>query len=116
MPSVDSTRDAQFIHSFVLFHLLSQRAARDLVLISALQNSPPTNAKFVPSEEENDPRVNPALVKLMDTVLQSLNQIRELSIVDENPDLATHLDGCIGYTKARRYGAQLHYFTRNIYL
>lgn len=42
------------------------------------------------------------MVKLFDTILQSLNQMRTLLIVDESPDLAAAVDIRISFTNARR--------------
>ena len=44
------------------------------------------------------------VVKLLETVLQSLTQMRTLSIVDDSPDLATAVEARTSYTKARRFG------------
>lgn len=45
----------------------------------------------------------PAVLKVLDTVLQSLNQMRTLSLVDDSPDLASAVDARISFTKAQRY-------------
>jgi len=49
-----------------------------------------------------DHRVYPAVVKLLDTVLQSLEQIRSLSITDESPDISSSMDARLSFAKARR--------------
>ena len=49
-----------------------------------------------------DARLFPAIVKLLDTIIQSLNQMRTLSVVDDSPDLASAVDARIAFTKARR--------------
>lgn len=49
-----------------------------------------------------DPRLNPGLVKLFDTILQSLEQMRTLSIVDESPELVPLVEGKLAFSKARR--------------
>ncbi len=52
--------------------------------------------------EQVDSRLYPAVVKVLDTVLQSLNQMRVLSIVDDNPDLAAAVEARGCFTRARR--------------
>jgi signal recognition particle subunit SRP68 len=42
------------------------------------------------------------VIKLLDTVLQSLEQMRTLPLVDESSDLGAAVDIRISYTKARR--------------
>jgi len=109
------TRDMQFVHAYIIYQLLSRRIQRDLLLISTLlhqsqsssshvhnvakQDKKPTAAR---KEQKVDARLFPAVVKLLDTILQSLNQMRTLSIVDDSPDLASAVDARICFTKARR--------------
>lgn len=108
------------MHAFVVHQLLSRRIERDLLLVGALLTSEiankarpakgPTTDKPLPSQKQKqkqletqvDSRLYPAVVKLLDTILQSLEQMRALSIVDESPDLATAVEGRIAYTRARR--------------
>jgi signal recognition particle subunit SRP68 len=54
------------------------------------------------SKAEFDSRLFPAVVKLLDTVIQSLAQMRTLSIVDDNPELASAVDARLFFTKGRR--------------
>lgn len=49
-----------------------------------------------------DYRLYPAVVKLLDTVLQSLTQMRTLTIVDDHPDLASAVEARISFTNAQR--------------
>ena len=49
-----------------------------------------------------DPRLNAGLVKLYDTILQSLEQMRTLSVVDESVDLVPTIEAKLTYSKARR--------------
>jgi signal recognition particle subunit SRP68 len=95
------TRDLQFVHVYILYQLLSRRAERDLLLAVALVSSQPSSVK-AGKPGAVDARLYPAVVKLLDTILQSLDQMRALSLVDENPDLAAAIDVRIAYTKARR--------------
>ncbi|KZT24687.1 hypothetical protein NEOLEDRAFT_1115860 [Neolentinus lepideus HHB14362 ss-1] len=110
--AVAGTRDVHFIHAYIVYQLLSRRIQRDLLLISALlsshshfQHSEQRRAgagSSKPQKEQVDARLYPAVVKVLDTVLQSLDQMRTLSIVDESPDLATAVEARTLFTKARR--------------
>lgn len=101
-------RDIHFIHSYIVYQLLSRRLQRDLLLVSALLASQPTakpigSSKTKAKTEPVDSRLYPAVLKLLDTVLQSLNQMRTLSIVDDGPDLASAVEARITFIKARRH-------------
>ncbi|KAH7344439.1 hypothetical protein B0J17DRAFT_635426 [Rhizoctonia solani] len=102
-PSAPGARDAHFISSFVTYQLLSRRTQRDLLLTEALLTTPtPSPGKQDEASQTVDYRVAPAVVKLLDTILQNLNQMRSLSVVDESADLTMAIEGRISYTKARR--------------
>ncbi len=80
---------------------------RDLLLTSALLHQLPAAHKSqtghpTKRKVQVDARLYPAIVKLLDSVLQSLEQMRTLSIVDDSPDLANAVDARLSYTKARR--------------
>ncbi|EJF58774.1 hypothetical protein DICSQDRAFT_90092 [Dichomitus squalens LYAD-421 SS1] len=101
------TRDNQFVHAYIVYQLLSRRVQRDLLLTSALLHQLHAAQKShrdagSSRKVQVDARLYPAIVKLLDSVLQSLEQMRTLSIVDESPDLATAVDARISFTKARR--------------
>jgi signal recognition particle subunit SRP68 len=112
--STAGTRDIHFLHAFIIYQLLSRRIQRDLLLISTLLLSQDTatvhlvaGAKKIssilkPEAQQVDGRLYPAVVKLLDTVLQSLNQMRSLSIVDESPDLASAVEARLSFSKGRR--------------
>ena len=96
-----------------MYQLLARRIQRDLLLIHTLlhqSQSPshhPHNKVNVagpskPKKEQVDARLFPAVVKLLDTIIQSLTQMRTLSVVDDSPDLATTVDARISFTKGRR--------------
>lgn len=95
-----------------MYQLLSNRIQRDLLLVDALQQSSKSPKSRDASETSKKPaptvadvldvRVYPALIKLLNSVLQSLEQMRTLSVVDESPDLASSIEARISYTKARR--------------
>lgn len=102
------TRDIAFVHAFIVYQLLSYRIQRDLLLISTLlhQSQTPHTSKASstskPRKEHVDARLYPAVVKLLDTVIQSLEQMRTLTIVDESPDLASAVEARQEFSKARR--------------
>ncbi|KAJ7293907.1 hypothetical protein C8J57DRAFT_1270333 [Mycena rebaudengoi] len=97
-------RDIHFVHAYIVYQLLSRRIQRDLLLVSALLSTQPSPQARAPKAktEQVDSRLFPAVVKLLDTVLQSLNQMRALSIVDDSPDLASAVEARLSFTKARR--------------
>ncbi|KAH9949444.1 hypothetical protein B0H21DRAFT_727886 [Amylocystis lapponica] len=107
------TRDIQFVYAYIVYQLLSRRIQRDLLLISTLlhQSDAARHANAGqkstagPSKQPKpqvDARLFPAVVKLLDTIIQSLDQMRILTIVDESPDLASAVEERISFTKARR--------------
>lgn len=104
--SAAGTRDVQFVHAYIVFQLLSRRIQRDLLLVSALLSShqPVTgqNTSKARKEQQVDGRLYPAVVKLLETVVQSLTQMRSLSIVDDSPELASDVEARLTFTKARR--------------
>lgn len=101
-------RDIHFVHAYVVYQLLSRRIQRDLLLVSALLSTSKAHTvkEIVSSskrkQEPLDSRLYPAVVKLLDTIIQSLNQMRILSIVDDNPDLVSAVEARMSFTKARR--------------
>lgn len=100
------SRDIQFVHAYIVYQLLSRRIQRDLLLTSVLlasQGSTKDSAIRSVKPEQVDNRLYPAVVKLLDTVIQSLDQMRTLSIVDDSPDLASAVEARLTFTKARRY-------------
>ena len=110
-------RDVHFVHNFTVFRLLSRRIERDLLLVESLA-SPQEAVKVKPPFPKQtakqttkgklketvtaDPRLNPGLVKIFDTILQSLEHMRSLSIVDESVDIVPAVEGRLAYSKARR--------------
>ena len=96
-------RDIEFVHSFIVYQLLARRTERDHLLINALLSShQPRIPRSSLEKEQVDGRLFPAVVKLLDTVLQNLTQMRTLSVVDEGPDLASGVDARICFTRSRR--------------
>ncbi|KAG1889230.1 hypothetical protein F4604DRAFT_1915092 [Suillus subluteus] len=100
--SAAGTRDIHFVYAYIVYQLLSRRIQRDLLLVSALLTSHRPQASAKPKKEHVDARLYPAVVKLLDTVIQSLAQMRNLSIVDESTDLASAVEARLTFTKARR--------------
>ncbi|KAG2370361.1 hypothetical protein BDR07DRAFT_1604161 [Suillus spraguei] len=100
--SAAGTRDIHFVYAYIVYQLLSRRIQRDLLLVSALLTSHRPQASAKPNKEHVDARLYPAVVKLLDTVIQGLAQMRNLSIVDESPDLASAVEARLTFTKARR--------------
>ncbi|KAK0465651.1 hypothetical protein IW261DRAFT_1523509 [Armillaria novae-zelandiae] len=95
-------RDMHFLYAYTIFQLLSRRIQRDFRLVKALLASPSSPSKIQSKPGQVDARVYPAIVKLLDTIMQGLKQMRTLSIVDDNPDLSSGVDARISYTKASR--------------
>ena len=93
-------RDIEFAHAFIVYQLLARRTERDHLLINALLSSHQPCSSL--GKEKVDGRLFPAVLKLLNTVLQNLAQMRTLSIVDESPDLSSCVDGRISFTKSRR--------------
>lgn len=123
------------MHAYIVYQLLAKRIERDLLLISAILANQPgsrpgmTRSSKMPvtealKPEQVDNRLYPAVVKVLDTVLQSLDQMRVLSIVDDNPDLAAAVEARASFTRARRlvatsdkpYFASADRFYRCLYL
>ncbi|KAF5356225.1 hypothetical protein D9756_004322 [Leucocoprinus leucothites] len=108
------TRDIHFVHAYIVYQLLSRRIQRDLLLTSVLlasQNSSKDSKFTSVNPEQVDNRLYPAVVKLLETVVQSLDQMRTLSIVDDSPDLASALEARLTFTKARRCLFLAHCYT-----
>ena len=102
-------RDIHFVHAYILYQLLSRRIQRDLLLRSTLiasasgdKSKPQENKKRTVKDQHVDYRLYPAVVKLLDAILQSLTQMRTLSLVDDHPDLASAVEARISFTNAQR--------------
>lgn len=103
-------RDIHFVHAYILYQLLSRRIQRDLLLKSMLIASesgdklnPEEGKKKTVKQEPVDYRLYPAVVKLLDAVLQSLMQMRTLTIVEDCPDLVSAVEARITFTNAQRW-------------
>ncbi|KAF8807165.1 hypothetical protein BYT27DRAFT_7211035 [Phlegmacium glaucopus] len=101
-------RDIHFVHAYILYQLLSRRIQRDLLLKSMLLASESGDKSKAQENKKRtvkqpvDYRLYPALIKLLDTVLQSLTQMRTLTIVDDYPDLASAVEARISFTNVQR--------------
>ena len=109
--SSNGGHDIQFVHAYIVYQHLSRRIQRDLLLINTLLGSGGESHKTATSQkpapgranaDSVDKRLHPAIVKLLDTILQSLTQMRTISIVDDNPDLASAVDARLAFTNSRR--------------
>ena len=102
------TRDIHFVHAYIVYHLLSRRVQRDLLLTSALLHQLHAaqknhrDAGSASRKVQVDARLYPAIVKLLDTVLQSLTHMRSLAIVDESPDIANGIELRMAHVRAQR--------------
>ncbi|GMK54653.1 hypothetical protein CspeluHIS016_0112390 [Cutaneotrichosporon spelunceum] len=116
-----STRTAQslsFAHQYIVFLLLSHRIRRDLLLVNTLASSPsslpadPTVFKVPGGRAKLEEAVKglAAVIKLYDTVLQSLSQARSLAIVEEKDGVRRAAEAAEAYfTATRCYNlARLH--------
>ena len=98
-------RDIYFVHSYILYQLLSRRIQRDLVHKSTLiasESGDKPKPEELKKRESVDYRLYPAVIKLLDTILQSLTHMRTLAIVDDHPDLASAVEARISFTNAQR--------------
>jgi signal recognition particle subunit SRP68 len=118
--SLRSTRTAQSLslaHQYIVYLLLSHRIRRDLLLVDSLAASAtlpadPTLFKLPGSRVKVEEAVKnlAAVVKLYDTVLQSLNQVRSLAIVEEKEGVRRSAEGVEAYFHATKcyHLARLH--------
>jgi signal recognition particle subunit SRP68 len=108
-----STRTAQslsFAHQYIVFMLLSHRIRRDLLLVDTLASAPsslPADATVfkVPggrAKLEEAVKGLAAVIKLYDTVLQSLSQARSLPIVEEKDGVRSAAEAAEAYFSATR--------------
>lgn len=122
-PSSAGVRDIHFVHAYIVYQLLARRIQRDLLLMNTLLSSggagkskeQATNkaSQSTTRTAPVDHRLYPAIVKLLDAILQSLAQMRTLSIVDDNPDLSLAVEARISLVNGRRclYLAQCYKLT-----
>ncbi|CEQ40675.1 SPOSA6832_02336 [Sporobolomyces salmonicolor] len=119
---VPSSRPLTLFHSYVQYHLLAIRTKRDLLLIAstsfklASRESKilQTEKTYVARTETRDPAIvkgkiqklrtkaYPGLVKVYDTVLLSLEAMRDMEIVEQDDELATTVEARIEFIRAQR--------------
>lgn len=96
------------MHVYIVYQLLSRRIQRDLLLLSTLlasggvEKSKLGTPQASKSSSEVDSRLYPAVVKLLDAVVQSLTQMRSLSIVDDHPTLPSAVDARLTFSNTKR--------------
>ena len=105
--SSSQERDIHFVRAYIVYQLLARRIQRDLLLMNTLLHSESAEKakpgiKTKEKSQVVDGRLYSALVKLLETILQSLTQMRTLSIVDDNPDLASAVEARIAFINVRR--------------
>lgn len=112
-----TTQSLSLAHQYIIFHLLSNRIRRDLLLVENLAPSSALPAdvsvlKLPGSRVKVEEAVKglAATVKLYDTVLQSLNQLRSLAIVEEKEGVRRAAEGVEAYFHGTRcfHLARLH--------
>ncbi|CAG8619265.1 38406_t:CDS:10 [Gigaspora margarita] len=91
--------DLNFVYNYVAYNYLSRRIQRNLMLVDSLRHKlgqeHSEGARFIGGKYQD-------IVKLYDNVLQSLNEIKELSSVQDNLTLSQEVDAKIWYFKAWR--------------
>lgn len=97
-------------HQYILHLLLSHRIRRDLLLVDTLSTSsialPADVSQFkIPGGKvrvEEAVKSLAAIIKLYDTVLQSIGQVRSLAIVEEKDGVRVGVEGLEAYFHATR--------------
>ncbi|WVQ92836.1 hypothetical protein IAS59_006653 [Cryptococcus gattii] len=109
--SLRSTRTAQSLalaHQYIIYLLLTHRIRRDLALVETLSSSTvpkdPTQFKVPGGKAKLEEAVKAlgAIVKLYGTMLQSLKQAAELSVVQEKEGVRSGVEGLEAYVHAIR--------------
>lgn len=108
--STETAKSLSLAHQYIVYVLLSHRIRRDLLLVDSLSAGksalPSDPAVFkVPggrAKVEDAVKSLAAVVKLYDTVLQSLSQLRSLAIVEEADGVRRAAEGAEAYYHATR--------------
>ncbi|WWD22836.1 hypothetical protein CI109_107330 [Kwoniella shandongensis] len=111
--SLRSTKTAQSLslaHQYIIYLLLTHRIQRDLALVETLSSSgqslpsDPTKFKITGGKMRVEEVVKTlgGVVKLYDTVLQSLRQASELSVVQEKEGVRGGVEGLEAYFHATK--------------
>jgi signal recognition particle subunit SRP68 len=106
-----ATAPLKLAHSYLSFQLLSIRIQRDDALardtfhrIDVRERDRPNSRPISQARKaRRRSKAYAIIVKLYDGILQSLEQIRDLVIVEEDADLSQTVDACLSLIKARRY-------------
>lgn len=116
--STHTAKSLSFAHQYIVFLLLTHRIRRDLLLVDTLSSQPsplPSDATVfkVPggrAKLEEAVKSLAAVIKLYDTVLQSLGQARSLAIVEEKDAVRRAAEAAESYFTAIRcyHLARLH--------
>ncbi|CAG8467691.1 16751_t:CDS:2, partial [Acaulospora colombiana] len=90
--------DLNFVYNYVAYNYLCRRIQRNLMLVDSL--------KQLETQEQSGTRLAGGkyqdIVKLYDNVLQSLNEIKDLPEIQNDPSLSHEIDAKIWYFKAWR--------------
>ncbi|GAA5961477.1 hypothetical protein JCM3765_003596 [Sporobolomyces pararoseus] len=117
-----SSRPLLLFHSYIQYNLLSVRAKRDLLLIASAATKlasretkvQETESAYIARTETRNPQVAqdkirrlrtkayPGIVKVYDTVLLSLETMRDMEVVAQDDELATKVEARIEYIRAQR--------------
>lgn len=108
--STRTTQSLSFAHQYIVFLLLTHRIRRDLLLVDTLSSAPsslpadPTVFKVPGGRAKLEEAVKSlaAVIKLYDTVLQSLSQARSLAIVEEKDGVRRAAEADEAYFSATR--------------
>ncbi|CAG8464890.1 5137_t:CDS:10 [Funneliformis caledonium] len=92
--------DLNFVYNYVAYNYLSRRIQRNLMLVNSLR-------KHIDNHERNDGErfvggKYQDIVKLYDNILQSLSEINDLFVVQNDVNLSREIDAKIWYFKAWR--------------
>ncbi|WVO13525.1 hypothetical protein L204_101146 [Cryptococcus depauperatus] len=106
LKSAKTAQSLSFTHQYIVYLFLSHRIRRDLSLLSSLSTSslPSDPAHFKVqggrSKLEEAIKTLGAMVKIYDTIIQSLRQAAELSIVQEREGVQNGVEGLECYFNA----------------
>jgi signal recognition particle subunit SRP68 len=108
--STKTTQSLTLAHQYIVYLLLSHRIRRDLLLADTIFSSTPSLSGDPASFKIPGGRVKveeavkslAAIIKLYDTVLQSMNQLRSLAIVEEKEGVQASAEGLEAYFHATR--------------
>ncbi|EIW73163.1 hypothetical protein M231_06076 [Tremella mesenterica] len=107
--SAETSKSLSFAHQYIVFLLLSHRIRRDLLLAESLRGSTPlptdiSSFKVPGGRAKLAEAVKGlgAMVKLYDTVLQSMTQLRSLAIVEERDEVRAGTQGLEDHFHATR--------------